>query len=79
MKNLIRLALDKRGISINDAAKCGLPYQSVYKQYHGARKLSGDYALLYEKKLGIPRSELRPDLWPPEPEKAETCANTDSA
>ncbi len=23
-------------------------------------------AIFYEEKLGIPRSELRPDLWPPE-------------
>ena len=36
-------------------------------------------AIFYEEKLGIPRSELRPDLWPPAesptpPEKEEPHA-----
>ena len=65
MKNLVREALDRRGITPIEAHRRGMPYQSVYRQYHGTRKPSGEYAIIYERVLGIPRSELRPDLWPP--------------
>lgn len=66
MKNFVREALDKRGITPKEAHRRGMPYQSVYRQYHGARRPSGEYAIIYEQVLGIPRSELRPDLWPPD-------------
>lgn len=65
MKNLVRDALDRRGITPIEAHRRGMPYQSVYRQYHGTRKLSAEYAITYEQVLGIPREELRPDLWPP--------------
>ena len=64
--NNIKNALDSRGISVRDAAKAGIPYMSVYKQYKGERNPSGRFALMYERCLGIPRSEIRPDLWSPE-------------
>lgn len=67
MKNYAKIALDKYGLTPMEAHKRGMPYQSVYRQYHGQRKPSGEYALLYEKFLGIPRNEIRPDIWPPEP------------
>lgn len=66
MKNLVRDALDRRGMTPLEAHHRGMPYQSVYRQYRGDRNPSAEYALLYERILGIPRSELRPDLWPPE-------------
>ena len=66
MKNYVREALDKRGITPIEAHRHGMPYQSVYRQYRGQRRPSGEFVLLYEQKLGIHRSELRPDLWPPE-------------
>ena len=44
----------------------GVPFHNIYKQYKGERGVGPNSALLYERILGIPRSELRPDLWPPE-------------
>lgn len=66
MNNFVKTALDSYGITPLEAHKRGMPYQSVYRQYRGERKPSGEYALLYEKLLGIPRSKIRPDLWPPD-------------
>lgn len=67
MKNYVQEAFVRRGLTPIEAHKSGMPYQSVYRQYRGQRKPSGEYAILYEKILGIPRSEIRPDLWPPTP------------
>ena len=64
--NTLKEALDRRGLSLAAAAKAGAPYQTIYKQYRGKRRPGPKSVLLYEKVLGIPRSELRPDLWPPE-------------
>ena len=64
--NRLREALERRGISYNEAVKKGVPYHNIYKQYNGLRGVGPRAALLYERLLGIPRSELRPDLWPPE-------------
>lgn len=44
----------------------GVPYHNIFKQYKGLRGVGPKSALIYEAVLGIPRSELRPDLWPPE-------------
>ena len=44
----------------------GVPFHNIYKQYKGERGVGPNSALLYERILGIPRSELRPDLWPPD-------------
>ena len=44
----------------------GVPFHNIYKQYKGERGVGPNSALLYERILGIPSSELRPDLWPPE-------------
>lgn len=37
---------------------------AVYRHCKSAR-IPAESAMVYAKKLGIPRSELRPDLWPP--------------
>lgn len=66
MENYVRIALDRRGLTPVEAHHLGMPYQSVYRQYRGQRKPSGEFAILYERILGIPRWEIRPDLWPPE-------------
>ena len=34
---------------------------------HGLRRISAESALKYHRAFGIPLSDLRPDLWPPEP------------
>ena len=75
MKNYVQEALDRRGLTPAEAHRRGMPYQSVYRQYRGQRKPSGEYAMLYERLLGIPRSEIRPDLWPPsDTEQRAACA-----
>lgn len=56
-------ALDKRGIQIKEAAKAGIPYCSIWQQYRGMRPVGAQAAIRYERLLGIPREELRPDLW----------------
>jgi hypothetical protein len=42
------------------------PRGSVYRHCKATR-IPGDAALLYHAKLGIPLSDLRPDLWPAPP------------
>ena len=37
----------------------------VYAHCMGTRKMCAENAVAYSNTLGIPRSELRPDLWPP--------------
>ncbi len=63
--NTLKKAFERRGLTCIEAARLGAPYQTLYKQYRGDRNVGVQSALLYEQLLGIPRSELRPDLWPP--------------
>ena len=63
--NNLKEALERRCLTWALAARLGAPYQTIYKQYKGDRNVGVRSALLYESVLGIPRSELRPDLWPP--------------
>lgn len=46
--------------------KFGISYPTFFQHLTGTRRVSPEMAIFYEEKLGIPRSELRPDLWPPE-------------
>ena len=48
------------------ARKTKLPTVTVWRHATGVRKISAEIAILYYETLGIPLSELRPDLWPPE-------------
>lgn len=67
MKTLFRKALDSRGITRMDAVRATrITHMTVYMHYDGRRKVKAEQALKYEDALGIPRSELRPDLWPPQ-------------
>lgn len=61
----LKQAFDKRGISIREAARTGIPYCTVWQQCKGVRSVGAKSALRYEKFLGIPRWEIRPDLWDP--------------
>lgn len=64
--NTLKNALDRRGLTVKAAAKMGkISYCTLYQQYIGRRKVGPRCAVLYEQKLGIPCSELRPDYWPP--------------
>ena len=65
LMNTLKQALDRRGLSVRAAAKKGVPYCTLYQQYNGRRRVGAVCAVRYEERLGIPRSELRPDLWPP--------------
>ena len=68
MKTLLTDILRKRGLSIADASRAsGIPYVTIAQHVRGARAISAALAIKYERPLGIPRSELRPDLWPPDP------------
>ena len=63
--NTLQQAFQVRGLSCREAAQAGLRYQTVWLHVHGFRNIGVKSALRYEAVLGIPRSELRPDLWPP--------------
>lgn len=64
--NRLKAIFDSMGITPLDASKKGLPYHALFKQYKGERNVGPKCAILYEQVLGIPRSMLRPDIWPPE-------------
>lgn len=62
---LLSQALERRDMTIAQAAKLsGLSYQCIFQHVKGKRKVSANDAIRYERLLMIPRSELRPDLWP---------------
>ena len=66
MCTLVKKSFDARGLTPAEAArKLGMLYVHVWRHYTGRRGITAEYAIKYEKALGIPRSELRPDLWPP--------------
>ena len=66
MDSALKTALNKRGLKMKDLmGKEGLCYAHANRQYNGIRPVSAEYALKYEKLFGIPRYELRPDLWTP--------------
>ena len=44
----------------------GQSYVTTFYHCRGLRQLSAESALRYHHAFGIPLSDLRPDLWPPE-------------
>lgn len=63
----LKKAMDARGIQPTSLRKeAAIDYSTLLRHYKGLRVVSAPDALRYEKLLNIPRSELRPDLWPPE-------------
>lgn len=76
----LKKAFDRRGFPRSKLCGVeGLDYSYAYKQYMGQRGLSARYAIVYERLFGIPRSELRPDLWPPDENKLEAPATTEAS
>lgn len=69
----LKRALERAGLTVNQASKLGIRYDTVWSQFTGRRGISPEMALEYEAKLGIPRSEMRPDLWPPLEAQKETA------
>lgn len=41
-----------------------ISYGTVWRHAHKKRPVSANFAVRYEKALGIPRGKFRPDLWP---------------
>ena len=76
MKNYTRIqAFADTGMTIPEIAKeSGFPYTTVWRHAVGQRAISPEAALVYENTLGVPRSKLRPDLWPPDENKLEAPA-----
>ena len=72
MKNLKEI-FRAHGLTASDAAKLGIPYDTIAKHCQGKRTIGVKAALRYEKVLGIPRWELRPDLWEPPTTEAGGC------
>ncbi len=49
------------------AAQAGFRSRSTpYHHCNGMRRIDAESAVLYARAFGIPLSDLRPDLWPPE-------------
>jgi len=70
--NTLKQIFDRHGLTLADAVRLGLPYHALYKQLKGERAVGVTCALRYHEVLGIPLSELRPDIWrPSEEEKSE--------
>ena len=63
--NAFAAELTRLGLSTADAARLsGISYWTIYQHVRGWRGVSAEAALRYERRLGIPRAVLRPDLWP---------------
>ena len=67
------------GFEPKSAAKLGIPYCTIWQQLSGRRKIGAMAAVRYEKVLGIPRWEMRPDLWPPPCAAAKKDPNGEEA
>ena len=65
MKNALKNYKEQQGLTFRKLASiCGYSLNAVYR--HCNVKIPAEAAVHYATCLGIPRSELRPDLWPPE-------------
>lgn len=53
----------RRGALRQASRDSGIPYITIIQHANNLRKVSSEMALKYERLLGIPRWELRPDLW----------------
>ena len=64
--NVLKKKLADMGLTAATASRLyKLPYHALFKQCKGQRTVGVRCAIRYEKVLGIPRWELRPDLWDP--------------
>lgn len=69
MTNFRRI-LNERGMTPTSAARVsGVPYDTIAAHYYGKKNLSPESAMRYEATLGIPKEELRPDIWRNDPAK----------
>lgn len=55
----------ERGLTQSDIAEAlGVAQSAVSNWSRGEKEPSAERAVDIETKLGVPRSEIRPDLWP---------------
>lgn len=66
MKNALETFRLARGLTFRELTEAcgGRSLNAVYRHCKGA-KIAAESAIIYSQNLGIPLSELRPDLWPP--------------
>lgn len=71
--SLLKAAMDRRNLPKKALSRLRdfIDYSWALRVYKGFAQVSANHALIYEEKLGIPRSELRPDLWPPEQKQTQ--------
>jgi DNA-binding transcriptional regulator YdaS (Cro superfamily) len=62
----LKQAIAAAGSQPRLARAIGVSSTSVWRMLHRAKRASSDYVLKIEAATGIPRSELRPDLYPVE-------------
>ena len=67
MKNALEAFRRDRKMTYRDLAHACGGERSLYAVYRHCKSahIPAESAMVYAKRLGIPRSELRPDLWPP--------------
>lgn len=57
----------EKGLTPASASRIsGIPYVTILQHIKGTRGISPELAKQYEKFFGIPKSRIRPDLWPPD-------------
>ena len=64
MKNeVFEKYFSRRGALRRASLESGIPYITLVQHANNVRRVSPAMAVRYEELLGIPRWELRPDLW----------------
>jgi hypothetical protein len=61
----VKEVFEQYGITCAACQRKGIRYSTAYSHVTGYRRVRPDQAIRYEKLMGIPRWELRPDLWEP--------------
>ena len=66
----VKEVFEKYGVTRAACHRKGIRYTTAHSHWTGYRRVRPEQAIRYEKLMGIPRWELRPDLWEP-PQDAE--------
>lgn len=69
-KDKIEAAVRAEGSQAKLATRLGVSQQQISYLINDATRISAEMAVRVETVLGIPRHELRPDLFPSHPESA---------
>lgn len=63
-KNPLAEAIDKAGGQAALARQLGVKQQTIFGWLHHSRQVPAERVLAVERVTGIPRHELRPDIYP---------------